>query len=434
MFEGLGETVDEVRGFVNGLEPRCIDGEQARELVVVLATLERLASAGKALAAGRVAETGAWKESDARSPAHWLAKVSGSSVADAAAALQSVRVLDALPDTEAAFREGELSGPQMRHITDAAKARPEVERELLDAARTESLGGLRNEARNHLARTEDESERYERIHRSRYFRARVSKDGAVTGEFRLTPDAGSELLSALAPFQDAAFRRARSEQRHEPIAAHAADGFREMANAAAGNGERPGARRRDTKTIIRIDVDALLRGHVEGDEVCEIAGIGPIPVELVRSKLGESFLALVFTKGEAVQNVTHLGRRATAKQLTALQWQGVVCECEGCDERSFLELDHLVDWALTHHTRLDELGFKCAHHHRLKTHRGWDFVPGTTRMVPPDDPHHPRNRPPGRSPDQSPDRPSEQPPDRSPHRAADTSPMPVAGRSCAAVA
>ena len=31
--------------------------------------------------------------------------------------------------------------------------------------------------------------------------------------------------------------------------------------------------------LIRVDQEALRRGGVEGDERCEIAGLGPIPVE-----------------------------------------------------------------------------------------------------------------------------------------------------------
>ena len=63
-----------------------------------------------------------------------------------------------------------------------------------------------------------------------------------------------------------------------------------------------------------------------------------------------------------------------------------------------VEIDHEygVEWSKTHHTRLDELGPKCSDHHKLKTHHGWALVEGhgKRKLVPPDHPDHPRNKPP----------------------------------------
>ena len=62
----------------------------------------------------------------------------------------------------------------------------------------------------------------------------------------------------------------------------------------------------------------------------------------------------------------------------------------------FVQLDHREPWATTKHTQLDELDPLCPHHHKLKTNRNWSLVDGTGRrtFVPPDDPRHPRNKPP----------------------------------------
>jgi hypothetical protein len=62
----------------------------------------------------------------------------------------------------------------------------------------------------------------------------------------------------------------------------------------------------------------------------------------------------------------------------------------------FVQLDHRVPWATTKHTRLDELDPLCPHDHDLKTNRGWSLVAGTGRraIVGPDDPRHPRHKPP----------------------------------------
>jgi hypothetical protein len=102
------------------------------------------------------------------------------------------------------------------------------------------------------------------------------------------------------------------------------------------------------------------------------------------------------TNGEKVVGVAHLGRRPNAHQRSALEWLYPTCGAEGCNSRSFLELDHRDDWAKTHLTVFDLLDRLCDHHHDLKTRHNWALVEGRGKraFVPPDDPRHPRHRDP----------------------------------------
>lgn len=145
--------------------------------------------------------------------------------------------------------------------------------------------------------------------------------------------------------------------------------------------------------LLRIDFEALLRGHIEDDEICEISGVGPIPVGRARELLSESVIKLIATKGKQVVNVTHYGRKPTVAQRMALLWSQPACTVQGCNH-AFTQIDHRLDWHQTHHTRLSELDRLCHHHHRLKTNHGWALVPGTGKrtMVSPDDPRHPDNQ------------------------------------------
>jgi hypothetical protein len=142
----------------------------------------------------------------------------------------------------------------------------------------------------------------------------------------------------------------------------------------------------------------MIRGAVEGEETCEIAGLGPIPVRIARELLGDAILKLVITKGVDVMNVTHLGRSPTMAQRVALLWQSPGCTREGCTRTQRLENDHRDDWAKTKQTRLDGLDPLCEHDHDLKTYKGWALVNGKGKrpMVAPDDPRHPKYRPPQR--------------------------------------
>jgi hypothetical protein len=145
--------------------------------------------------------------------------------------------------------------------------------------------------------------------------------------------------------------------------------------------------------LLRIDLQALRRGHVAGDELCEITGIGPIPVPVARDLLGDAILHLVITRGVDVAHVTHLGRGPTAAQKIALAWTSPGCTVQGCP-RTRIQYDHREDYARTRHTRLDELDPLCGHHHDLKTRHNWALVPGTGKrpIVAPTDPRHPRHQ------------------------------------------
>jgi hypothetical protein len=145
--------------------------------------------------------------------------------------------------------------------------------------------------------------------------------------------------------------------------------------------------------LLRIDAAALRRGHIDGQELCEIAGVGPVPVSVARDLLGEAIVKLVITNGVDVANITHLGRGPTVAQKIALMWTNPTCTAEGCHRRR-IEYDHRKPWADTRHTRLDELDPLCDYHHDLKTRLRWALVAGTGKraLVPPDDPRHPQHR------------------------------------------
>ncbi|HEX6578089.1 MAG TPA: hypothetical protein VF082_06945, partial [Jiangellaceae bacterium] len=159
---------------------------------------------------------------------------------------------------------------------------------------------------------------------------------------------------------------------------------------APGRGSRPNPR---FLALLRIDIEALRRGAVAGQELCEIRGVGPVPVPVAAGLLGQAVLKLVITRGVDVLNVTHLGRGPTAAQKIALAWASPGCTVEGC-WRTRIEPDHRQPWEDTRHTRLDELDPLCEFHHDLKTRHGWALVAGTGKrpMVPPDDPGHPRHQ------------------------------------------
>ncbi|HTW08298.1 MAG TPA: DUF222 domain-containing protein [Acidimicrobiales bacterium] len=148
------------------------------------------------------------------------------------------------------------------------------------------------------------------------------------------------------------------------------------------------------RLMVRVDMDALIRGVALDGELCEIAGYGPIPVSIVEDLIASEnpFIVGLLTKSEAVVGVYHHGRHPNAHQRSALDFLYPACAVEGCPARAGLQYDHRQDFSRTKVTAFDLLDRLCAHHHRKKTNQGWALVDGRGKrpFVPPHDPRHPR--------------------------------------------
>ncbi len=123
--------------------------------------------------------------------------------------------------------------------------------------------------------------------------------------------------------------------------------------------------------MVRVDLDALLRGHTEGDECCEIDHQGPVPVAMARDLANDSFLRLVFHRAGDIRAVSHQGRTINRTLRTALVHRDTTCVVPGCRTSFGLEIDHIIPFAEGGPTTLDNLALLCHHHHFLKTYEGW---------------------------------------------------------------
>ena len=305
--------------------------------------------------------------------------------------------LTGLPVVEDALRAGRLSGSQAVAVTDAAAAAPTQQSRLVNDAQRSSLAELRQQClRTKAAADQDREATRARIHRERHVRVFTDAEGARNMHIRGPVDQVARIEARLQPFIDDEFAKARTEGRHEQREAYAFTAMVAMAEAAGGDPHRKQPTLRNLM-LLRVDLQALQRGVVDGDELCEIPGVGPIAVSAARDLLGESVLKLVITRGVDVVNVTHLGRGPTDAQKVALLFRQPLCTVEGC-YRTRCENDHRHDYAHTRHTRVDECDPLCKPHHDRKTHQGWALVDGTGKraMVPPHDPRHPdhNKRPP----------------------------------------
>ena len=94
-----------------------------------------------------------------------------------------------------------------------------------------------------------------------------------------------------------AFEQARAAGEHE-----SQDAYRFDALIGLANGEHQLAPAAPVARV-RVDVTALLRGKAAPGEVCEIPGVGPVPVSAARETLSHGLLELVLHDGTDVQAI-----------------------------------------------------------------------------------------------------------------------------------
>ncbi len=412
----LEAAIATVARFVSTFEPARFSGTDASVLVGWFSRCERLAVTGKTLAATRASLAHRPETTGHPTPAHWLSEMTGESLGESADVLRLGRAFTGHSGMEEACRNGRLSRQAARLVADALAVNPGSEDHLVEAAQTDTVRQLKDRCLRAKAEgrsAEDAARAHQALHDSRHCRTWTDRDGAFRLDARLAPDAGAALLASLTTQSERVFHRARKAGRTEPADAYRADalvalvtgrdviGPRRRGSAAptgtpgpdpdpAGPDHDAGHDAGDAppeptgpraQVTLRVDLGALRRGAVGPGEVCEIPGVGPVPVGTARALMGDALTRLVITDGVDVTTVCHLGRAIPAHLRTALLERDRRCVVPGCDVEDGLEIDHVRPFAEGGPTSLDNLARLCRWHHQLKTHRGFALTgpPGDRR-------------------------------------------------------
>ncbi len=401
---------------VGGLDPELLLGSDATAVYDKFSWIERLMVAGKTVLAPRIAASGHWRAEGHRSPAELLAAVEGVSAGQAKRTLETGQRLTLLPSTEQALRAGTLSGPKVAEITQAAFVDPEAESFLLDGSENQPLHVIKERCAQVRATStrRDPLAALKRIHAKRSFAWWTDSDGAFCFQGRDTPDRGAEMLAHFTPVAN----RLRNDRRaaakaaadalpkgsptpeSEPEAAVRADAFYLLVTGRPPTGA-PGASGSSTDIsdatdttetdtnpdqtnlvdqspratiIVRVDLATLRRGTVKTGELCEIDGQGPVPVEVVRHLLDDSYLNMAFTEAGDIRAISHQGRTINQRLRTALALRDRHCVVPGCGVAYGLEIDHIISMERGGLTCLDNLALLCHHHHWKKTYEGWELA------------------------------------------------------------
>ncbi|HET9060712.1 MAG TPA: hypothetical protein VFN61_12390 [Acidimicrobiales bacterium] len=396
-----------------GFRPELLAKADLEKVVVIAGRIANAMSALANLAAAHIAES-EQSHNGERKAGHHLAAAAGIGHGRARARIDAVKKLSSCPEAVAAARNGELSDDQVLLLSDAIGEKPEAAAGLVGKAKTSSLKELADEVARARAEGRDQEERRTAVRAGRSLRSWTTPDGTWHLHAQGLPEDGAKVMAAVNRHAGSIFDQARSDGRHDRLDAYAFDALVALATSTGG------ATATSTRTdiLVRVDLSALLRGYSVDDEVCEIAGFGPVSAQAIFDMMssGDPFLKAIVTKAKDVVSIVHLGRRPNAYQASALDWLFPTCAAQGCPTRAeHLQSDHREDWSRTHVTVLHLLDRLCRFHHDLKTYEGWRLVPGKGKrpFVPPSDNRHPGS--PRTYPRRTPPAPAPRPPTKTPY-------------------
>jgi hypothetical protein len=395
LYGDLGAAVHQIQEVLRSATPESVSGDQARRFVELFAEAEMAGASGIALFTPVVVETGSFAKEGHASAQDWLGALSGSSAGAAKGRLAAAERAAVDPSLTEALHEGGLSSAQLEVVTKAAAEAPESTPNLLElldqGASHQELSDAAARMKAAARSRESERARRDRVHAGRHIRAHQVDSGGVRGEFFCDEVRWARVAPQIEARAAALWKAAGAGA--EPLEAYRLDAFLEV---LAGSLELGGPR--DPKgssshakgvpvhAIVVIDAAALRRGTSQGDELCEIEGIGPVSVEAATELLSEASLRYVIREGFDIKTVTKATRDVAACIEAALIVRDRTCGRPGCGRRLGLQIDHReIDFGDDGPTELDNLVRLCPQCHALKTYGGWrlEGEPGAWKWIAP---------------------------------------------------
>jgi hypothetical protein len=384
--------------------------------VTLFSEAERAAASGVALFAPRVVETGEYTRGGHGSAADWLGSLSGSSSGAAKGRLAAAARAAKDPLLTEALHNGELSADQLKVVATSLSESPEASGDLLELV---DQGASHKELRDTATRMraasrsrENERLRRARVHTHRHLRWGQDEHGGIRGGFFCD----EVEFARVAPRLEAEAKRRWRAAGNGPgggvgdsLEAHRLDAFIDLLSGSDGfgsdsddaddsddddrgggggpdHGLRSGPRPAAPRTLIIVNAESLRRGTTQGDELCEIEGIGPVSVAAAKELLSEGGFQYLVKEGFDIKTVTKSTRVIANCIDMALIVRDRVCARPGCGNSLGLERDHFqLDYGHDGPTELENLVRLCPECHKLKTDGGWRLEgrPGAWKWVAP---------------------------------------------------
>jgi hypothetical protein len=294
---------------------------------------------------------------------------------------QSRLLVNRLPETLTALRDGSISYPHARVMIDQGSSVPderaaEFEQTLLPKAKEVTVPKLKRAAirlREKLEPTSSVERHIEAVEKRTVWFEPGDDGMAVVGA-----SLSAEVVQAIHDRLTTIANAPTIDGDERTMAQKRADAFADLlltGDTCDATAEGSGAPRANVghgirpKVLVTVPVMTLLG---RSDEPGELEGYGPIDPETARQLAASapSFTRLlVHPVSSAILDFDRTTYAVPADLKNVLHVRDGVCRAIGCEQpATHAQLDHTRDWAKGGTTKLANLACLCADHHKVKTH------------------------------------------------------------------
>jgi hypothetical protein len=276
----------------------------------------------------------------------------------------------ASPSTDAALREASAhwSVRQARELVAWHRAREEAEAEAKAAAKAE-LQGDESEAAENLAAREYE-------HRTlRFNDSRQSvwvsfpKDDYAMAKSTLVRRVEAENGP---PASDAVGYIPYDKRLYDQLMSLFQAGNESGSESGDNTGRSSGSSVRP-RVVVHAPLELLV--GCSDDAVAEIAGVGPIPAEMVRRLTCDAHVDLAVEDADgSILDQGRARRYPSPVQRVEIDRRDKGCRFPGCSYKEFTRVHHIQHWVNGGSTNLDNLVTLCDRHHRAVHELGWTVL------------------------------------------------------------
>jgi hypothetical protein len=294
----------------------------------------------------------------------YVADSIGESQQAAAGEVRVARALAEMPQTAAAFAEGDIDRTRVRRLVRARETAPQpfadAEAMLVDRAR--NLDAQRFTIAVEMWRRGTEPEIAAAEERERFARRRLSIrdrfDGMIELEALLDAVSGETIRAAIESLASPANRNSYDDRTPTQ---NRADALAEICRNHLDSGTAPTTGGRKPHLNILVDLDTL-HGPTRRSEIGHGRLLGPAGIEFLAC---DSTICRVV--GDGPGHILDMGRSvrtATPAQLQALAIRDQGCVIPGCGRPpAWCDAHHLIAWIEGGLTNIDEMVLLCRPHH-----------------------------------------------------------------------
>lgn len=330
-----------------------------------------LSAAGQARVCDLIAEVDrrqSWMTDGARNLTDWVAARLRIRHSTAAQLVSVSRRLVDLPLLSQRFAAGELSLDQVDAIS--TMATPQSEAALIEEALGLTVSTLERLARRHRGITEEEArsawERRQLIRQWNLDESELRFRGRLPGvEGRMFDHAIDSRIDDMSPDPETGM--------FDLYEHRAADALVELAATSGSQDVTP------PQVSVFADLEALT---TPDQGTAYLDNTAPIPNTTAQRLVCDATVETIIRDGQQVIGIGRRSRKIPGwLRRLVIERDGGACQQPGCRNTHWLQIHHIVPWALGGTTDLENLIVLCGHHHRLLHEEGWHITGPSGRRV-----------------------------------------------------